>query len=399
MKKTHALAALAVAAAAGVTAVRADDVPGLVAHEWGTFTQLSGSDGVAIDFRPLEGVSDLPSFVYASTDGPRGLRNALPQTKSAVSGTVRMETPVIYFYAPPGSPEQKVGVRVSFPQGRITEYYPRARAFDGTTLDWGTFAVLPGAHPDLPTEARPSHYYAARATDADPVRVCDPQDGLEHEKFLFYRGVGSFPLPLEARLAGDTVSIAAPGSAAVGQAFVFERHGDDVRFSPFCRAHGLGHCREHARCAARDRSKLPRATVEQVQEQLRSFLVEQGLFEKEARAMVETWKDSWFEDGLRVFYAVPRALTDAVLPLSIAPAPTKLVRVLVGRAELVTPEMEREVLEAARVLDSDACKPASAARETLRRYGRFARPILERALAAAKDESERARLRAVLGGC
>ena len=35
--------------------------------------------------------------------------------------------------------------------------------------------------------------------------------------------------------------------------------------------------------------------------------------------MIETWRDSWFEEGLRVFYIVPRARVDFDLPLSISP--------------------------------------------------------------------------------
>jgi hypothetical protein len=35
-------------------------------------------------------------------------------------------------------------------------------------------------------------------------------------------------------------------------------------------------------------------------------LVEFGLYRKEAEPMVETWRDSWFEEGIRLFYIVPR---------------------------------------------------------------------------------------------
>ena len=37
--------------------------------------------------------------------------------------------------------------------------------------------------------------------------------------------------------------------------------------------------------------------------------------------MIETWRDSWFQEGMRIFYLVPRQTVDAVLPLKIAPAP------------------------------------------------------------------------------
>ena len=71
-------------------------------------------------------------------------------------------------------------------------------------------------------------------------------------------------------------------------------------------------------------------------------LVESGLFEKEARAMVNTWRTSYLEtDGIRVLYVLPRIWTDRFIPMKIEPRPTSLVRVMVGRTELLTPERER----------------------------------------------------------
>src|SRR5205814_390150 len=64
-------------------------------------------------------------------------------------------------------------------------------------------------------------------------------------------------------------------------------------------------------------------------------LVNESLFQREAAAMVNTWKDSWFaEDGVRVLYVLPRAWTDRTLPLKFDPAPRELIRVMVGRAEV-----------------------------------------------------------------
>jgi len=44
---------------------------------------------------------------------------------------------------------------------------------------------------------------------------------------------------------------------------------------------------------------------------------------------VETWKDSWFEEGSRLIYIVPRGFIDNVLPSPINPAPGQIVRVFV----------------------------------------------------------------------
>ncbi len=63
----------------------------LAVHEWGTFTSISAKDGRPIDWLPLTGSADLPSFV-------EHLRE--PNFKGGLRGTIRMETPVIYFYSP-----------------------------------------------------------------------------------------------------------------------------------------------------------------------------------------------------------------------------------------------------------------------------------------------------------
>src|SRR5258706_9569458 len=48
----------------------------LVVHEWGTFTSIAGKNGASLEWRPLNGASDLPSFVYdLSALGGAGLRS------------------------------------------------------------------------------------------------------------------------------------------------------------------------------------------------------------------------------------------------------------------------------------------------------------------------------------
>jgi hypothetical protein len=83
---------------------------------------------------------------------------------------------------------------------------------------------------------------------------------------------------------------------------------------------------------------------EQLMTEMKAALVKQGLYVKEAQAMVNTWKDQWFtEEGTRVLYLLPRGWTDRTLPLTITPLPNDVVRVMVGRAELITPTMEWEL--------------------------------------------------------
>jgi hypothetical protein len=101
---------------------------------------------------------------------------------------------------------------------------------------------------------------------------------------------------------------------------------------------------------------------------LKRVLINHGLFEKEARAMIETWRDSWFEEGARLFYIVPRQTIDSVLTLNIEPKPLEMNRVFVGRMEIITPEIQDDVRRALAVND----------RSTLEKYGRFLEPIAKR---------------------
>ena len=76
------------------------------------------------------------------------------------------------------------------------------------------------------------------------------------------------------------------------------------------------------------------------------MLMDAGLYRKEADAMIQTWWPSYFERaGFRVFWVVPQESADAVLPLSVTPAPQKTVRVMVGRTEILSPVFEKVLVE------------------------------------------------------
>jgi len=88
--------------------------------------------------------------------------------------------------------------------------------------------------------------------------------------------------------------------------------------------------------------------------------------------MVKTWESAWFgEDGTRVLYILPKDWTDRTLPLKVTPTPDTLVRVMVGRHDVLTPEREREIEELTRKIDGPDRQEAYAA---LAKLGRFAEP-------------------------
>jgi len=350
----------------------------LITHEWGTFTSIAGKDGIALEWRPLNGPPDLPSFVHTIQSGDAGLRNA---PKASLSAVVRMETPVIYFYS---NNEVDVSVKVDFPKGKITEWYPQARLVK-SGIDWGRFKVMPGASLNLPAEYSASHYSAARETDSAPVQVCST-DGkpAQQEKFLFYRGVGTFDLPLSVKLAGNKILLKNLSKNEIAHLIVFENRGGKIGYRVLDAFTGE---------TTSERPILD-GNVDLVISDLKQALVFSGLYEKEADAMLKTWRDSWFEEGLRVFYVLPRETTDTVLPINIDPKPAQLVRVLVGRAEVITPEMEKSVQQQVGMLSDPRTRDERM--RAIRKYGRFSEPILKHILVGEKDPVVRERLRQLI---
>lgn len=284
-----------------------------------------------------------------------------------------METPVLYFYS---KEETSVAVKVGFPGGRITEWYPTAQLHNGT-IDWGQVRIMPGAQVYLPNDFRENHYYPARQTDAAALQVHRGQM-TEQEKFLFYRGVGDFDLPLGVRLAEDQVAIRNVGTESVRKAVLFENRDGKIGYRV------LDLPLDSSTEVKMNRPEL-RGNLKELRAELRAMLISEGLYEKEADAMLDTWRNSWFEEGLRVFYIMPRKTTDAILPIDIDPQPEELVRVLVGRTELLTPEMEKTVTAQLRTLNDPSLRVRQTALKEINRYGRFTESLLTQILSHTSD--------------
>ncbi len=332
----------AVVASCGIQAIASSD-SGAV-HEWGTFTSVAGEDGGAVRWEPLSGPSDLPCFVHRLDQ-----RNL----KAAEYGMVRMETPVLYFY--PLKP-MLVSVHVNFPNGRVTEWYPQANSVQPSSsrsgwIEWNSVHVSNTSNP-LPKIGPASHYYAARDTDAWPLG-----SEQENEKLLFYRGIGDFDVDLRPVVHSDEVLIRNNGSETIPEAILFQNQAGHIAYRIVRRL------REPVSVKFPDLG----GTIENLRSEFEDELVEMGLYRKEAHAMLETWRDSWFEEGLRVFYIVPRSKVDALLPISINPAPAQLARVFVGRVELLSPQMRQVIGDALQNGDVTV----------LKKYGRFLNAFLQ----------------------
>jgi hypothetical protein len=139
-----------------------------------------------------------------------------------------------------------------------------------------------------------------------------------------------------------------------------------------------------------------RGDLKELRRELKAMLISEGLYEKEAEAMLQTWRNSWFEEGLRVFYLMPRKTTDTILPIDIHPQPEDLVRVLVGRTELLTPEMENAVTAELRTLNDPSLSVRRTALKEINRYGRFTESLLTQILSHTSDPRIKAEVERLL---
>ena len=190
--------------------------PSLTVHEWGTFTSVAGEDGSAnLEWR-------YPGLRRATF---RGLRTRLRISEISKS---RLQwhrahgdaSDVLLQFARVGCAcEGRIPPsahhRVVSPGGVSNS--PSAKPMAGrcdapvgiqlrTAIDMSMRSLTGGTrvakrhqssaghgYPLCPSRAAPNRYYAARETDSAPISVGD-----QHEKFLFYRGVGRFQVPLSA---------------------------------------------------------------------------------------------------------------------------------------------------------------------------------------------------------
>ena len=404
----------------------------LIVHEWGTFTSFSGSDGIQLDFRPLVD-NDLPAFVYS----PSSLN---PFTKRQIFARQRMETPVTYFYS---DVERDVKVSVKFPGGKLTEYYPpplpspQLQVFLAQeeseklleTIDWGTVHVIPEKtlathvlNPEVASrvnrhismglvpwldEGNP--YYEARHTDSALLYVRRTAEegqayttaaadfqGDHFEKFLFYRGAGSFTLPVTvASLSADRVKVKNLSPGDIHGVFVVHNNGQLMRYRSAGTLSGSG----EMEVTLPDWSELPNTNpIQELDQKIVEALIAEGLYEKEARAMVKTWKSSWYnEPGYRVFFLVPQVITDSILPLTIEPQPQETLRVLVARMEFMTPEDEKHLL----TLMRDSAVASDPGRENLlqdlKLRGRLAEPAILHVAKLSGDPAVQAEAETVRG--
>lgn len=397
----------------------------LVVHEWGTFTCVQGSDGVA-----LEGLSreeeHLPGFVYDRAqirDCPLREKGWKGLETPATGVTQKMETPVVYFHS---ASERRVRLRVDFVKGLLTQWYPvsdllgppegalGSRPIDVATIDrsfleWDVTVLPKSADPaapapvpgEVPSVAADDPWQFAREVDASwlrtaPRKAPEREGPVEAERYLFYRGLGAFPTALRATMPDDdSIRVRNEGAHVLTGAVAFEIRGDRGRIAlvdpvPARAAEETTDASVRVALPPSDHWGSAADVAEKLGSIVHGRLVGLGLRSDEARAMVRTWSRSWFRsEGVRILWFVPRPQVDAILPMSIDPAPDELVRVLVGRTELIPPRTAEE--DRLAVIDTAADDPERARRgmDVLARRDRFLEPHLRNVVAEADRRAQR----------
>jgi hypothetical protein len=333
----------------------------LVVHEWGTFTSLQDNAGATIGGINVDD-EPVPPFVHRLGGLPIWTPSSMPASWSQGAPrchpdvTLRLETPVVYFY-PPGDPTgaKPFDFRASFVGGWLTEYFPAARSDNPRFPDRLTSAVrgrlewrgirLGAKTPAALPQTSERVWLAPRKVGSTTVTTAD---GQESEKYLFYRGVGHIDAPIVVSQQENRVAIALRLGDPRGRIGSIPRSWL-VRVFPDGR---LWYAAFDAASAVAGQVTIPlpaddagasHTNLAALQTALRDALLEQGLFPDEAQAMLETWELSYFKsEGLRLFTLLPRTWIDHYLPISVS-VPADITRVMLGRIELISPLQEENM--------------------------------------------------------
>ncbi|MDX1565770.1 MAG: hypothetical protein R3236_10205 [Phycisphaeraceae bacterium] len=339
----------------------------LVIHEWGTFTSLQDPDG-----RTVRGINNddepVPDFVHQHPPGLLQQGNqAFPLLGKAIpiahrDVAMRMETPVMYFHPGPDAKPFAMDVRVDFKGGWLTEFYPKAEAVapgvrqvpypDNPgktytqvgriqsnitgTLEWKNLTI--GRAGDFPKTDEPVWLAPRRVTSA-PVLAANG----ESEQYLFYRGVGNLPSPIQVLRDRETerLQLKRRESVEIKTLWLVDVRPDGkiaFRRLPEGAIETAGRF---------DASDYRRSHMKALRRNMHAALVDDGLYKDEAWAMLNTWQAAYFQSpGLRLFYLLPQSWTDRVLPLTLS-RKARVSRTMVGRIELVSGKQESRIRQIA----------------------------------------------------
>lgn len=349
----------------------------LEVHEWGSINLVTGQENVIVG-NIADDQSDLPDFVEVWSHQPQ----ILPMV---------IEKPVIYFYT---DQKQTVSVNAQYPNGIFTQWWPKPTSFSpqppvnnnprpekGGQLNWRVTLDPTGPANELmpPME---NHIWWPIARNVDAATVISSQEGAE--KFLFYRGAGTFTPTLKVELSDKGDFLLSNTEKAISREIytIRVRKGSDPQI---------------AYLADLSSEKKRFRNADDAAKHLQSRLEEKGLFTKEAAGMVHIWKKAMFEEtGHRAMYMMEEEDINKLLPLRITPEPDKQVRVILIRFECLSPD-EKSTIEAwINQLGAMTYGERKEAQEKLMESGRLGEAVMRTAYINSKDPEVKKSLKKIL---
>ena len=342
----------------------------LIIHEWGTFSSTVDKKGKQFSSQRFEGRTSLPDQVYTLGKASFNWKNTIYSgydegNENKESGayrhihllgdTIRMETPVLYFYS---EKEMDIAVDVKFPNGSIGEWYPNRKNGEKISEDyletgdihkkvkskkildlknytgfvsWKAKILEPKKKSNFSINTNSTEWTAPRETESNQIQI-----GNEIEKYIFYRGIANFENPISVKLESTKkekfLNLKNLLNEKIPFVFVFN-HDYKTKKKLIYWSGSLDENQNYKL------NLFEKSTTEFSETHIIEFkkaLEKAGLYPKEAEAMMKTWKESYFEKqfGLTVFYLVPENKLNQLLPIQFSVKPDEFKRAFIGRIKI-----------------------------------------------------------------
>ena len=395
----------------------------LVVHEWGVFTVFN--DVKYANVNRKEEWGSLPSFFYRQFPKER-----LRWAPSA------WDKPIVYFYAK--QTPMRVAVKVTFAEGAPVVWWPAVaspvddggfrtardpktpRPFRSLTwkawigdqvppLDHRRDALVKVEDFELPADCwlqqarlpNASRLTVVGNIEGQPKRLFPSmKDRPETERFLYYDGLVPSPDYLRCeKIDAKSVTLRNRAPFDIARLFVVDRRAkESVGFAfvdgskqPFKAGTSL-----KIDLRSIDPADWPLAGIKQV----RQALLDAGLFDAEADALLKIWdKRLLHAEGITAFHILPGAEYDRMLPIEILPAPAaEPVRVGIALHPHVEiePVLTEQVGALIRQLDSPQFVKRQAADKALLEIGPLAIAMLRAEVKKGVPLETSRRIQAVL---
>ena len=348
----------------------ADAPKKLTVHEWGVFRVHESEEMANADLRALW--DNLPEFVYGHIRG-----RLVPQHWGAVE--IR-DRPILFFHSPRPA---HFTLKIDFPGGMPGVWWPATQVpaifanlkqpAVSKFLQWEVSVKQPSVEwfvqnvQQLKSVEKGHWFNRLRVVKADDiyVRFGPGAHYVQREKFIYYDGLFPQAKWVQIDVAKENVTLTNRVKHAVFDVTVIDARGEGkVRVGRLSKL-DTGATNAKVEWIEIEASRF----ASDASERLRQQLVTAGLFDDEAKSLVDLWRKEMFETpGLHAFYRLPREEYDRLLPMTLSQN-ADIVRVgLIFHGHLETDLPER-IAELVKQLDSERFNVRDAAKKKLIAYG------------------------------